>query len=90
MKEELKENENFICNKFGYCYYSINPTLIYNLYVEPQYRKQGHSEYLLKYVINEIRKSYRGEIYIEAIPREESIPLEKLIMYYKKLGLIIK
>jgi len=89
---DLKENENFIHNKFGYCYYALEEdySIIYNLYVEPQYRRSGHSKILLNYAINEIRKlEYYGEIQIQAVPREESISLDELIKYYKSLGLKI-
>ena len=51
------ESENFIQNKFGYCFYSLGPCpLIYNLYVHPQYRRKGHSSKLLMFAISEIRK----------------------------------
>jgi len=87
---ELKENENFIQNKFGYCFYSLSEHLIYNLYVHPQYRQQGHSKILLQYAINEIRRNgYTGEIFIEATPRENSISLDQLTTYYKKMGLTL-
>lgn len=87
--KELQDDENFIHNKFGYCYYSLEPTpIIYNLYVEPEYRKQGHSKKLLQYVIDAIRETgWSGEITIEAKPQEESICLEKLIKYYESIGL---
>lgn len=86
--EELREEENFIHNKYGYCYYALSPyPEVYNLYVEPKYRRQGHSKYLLNYVIEQIRKSgFEGKIKIEAQPRENSISLEKLEQYYLSLG----
>jgi len=86
-----EEGENFIQNKFGYCFYSLKfcPT-IYNLYVQPQYRRHGYSKVLLGLVIGEIRKSgYKGEIEIQAEPRENSIGLEALTQYYKSMGLIV-
>jgi GNAT superfamily N-acetyltransferase len=87
---DLKEDEDFIHNKFGYCYYSLKEHLIYNLYIRSQYRRCGHSKKLLKYVINEIRKTgYIGEIKIQAKPEEDSISSDKLIEYYKSMGLEI-
>ena len=92
--KELQNDENFIHNKFGYCYYSLEPSpIIYNLYVHPEYRRRGHSKTLLQYVINEIRCSgcpgWIDEIGIEAKPQENSIPFEKLIKYYENIGLKI-
>ena len=86
----IEENENFIHNKYGYCYYYIKPgsAIIFNLYVEPVYRKRGHAKHLIEMVIREIRESgYNKEIQIEACPRENSISEENLISFYKKMGL---
>lgn len=54
----MEENENFIHNKYGYCYYFIesNNAIIFNLYVEPTYRKRGHAKHLIQLVIREIRR----------------------------------
>ena len=85
--------EDFIHNRFGYCFYTMvddetTEPFIYNLYVHEEYRRLGHSIKLLKYIINEIRETgYRGSIKIEAIPKDDSIPLEKLIEFYESLGL---
>src|SRR5512137_1370611 len=83
--------EDFIHNKYGYCYFEIEPgknPIIFNLYVHPQYRKQGHAKKLLQYVINEIRQSVpEGVIDIEAAPREESICRDKLVGFYVSMGL---
>jgi hypothetical protein len=39
-----EEGENFIQNKFGYCFYSLKSCpIIYNLYVQPQYRRHGRA-----------------------------------------------
>ena len=87
----MKESENFFHNKYGYCYYSIEPDknpIIFNLYIEPEYRRKGHARKHLQYVINEIRKTgYEGKIEIEPIQRENSIDPEKLISFYKSMGL---
>nr|DAQ35597.1 MAG TPA: acetyltransferase [Caudoviricetes sp.] len=86
-----KENENFIQNKFGYCFYTLDSTpFIYNLYVHPQYRRRGHSRALLELAVSEIRKSgYEGEILIQAEPKENSIGLADLTKYYMSMGLVI-
>ena len=90
--ELLQESEDFIQTKFGYCFYSLEPNpFIYNLYIHPQYRKQGHSKNLLNFVISIIRDTgYDGKIRIEACPRDESIELDALINYYQKIGLTIE
>jgi len=88
--KDLQEYENFIQNKFGYCFYSLEEhcPVIYNLYVHPQYRKCGYSRILLQYVINEIKENgYTGKIKIKAEPQENSISSDKLIKYYKSMGL---
>ena len=90
---KTNETENFIHNKYGYCYYVVTDenAFIFNLYIEPIYRKCGHAKKLLKCVIREIREcGYIGEIEIEAIPRENSIEKEKLILFYKSIGLKLK
>lgn len=86
-----KEDENFIQNKFGYCFYTLDSQpLIYNLYVHPEYRHQGHSRELLELVISEVQRSgYEGKIRIQAKPRENSIQLATLIRYYKSMGFIV-
>lgn len=89
---KVEENENFIHNKYGYCFYSIgdNTALIYNLYIEPNYRQKGYAENLIRLVIREIRGTgYYGEIQVEARPREGSISVENLVAFYERLGLRI-
>lgn len=87
----LDESENFIQNKFGFCFYSLDSIpLIYNLYIHSRYRRCGHSRTLLELVINEIRKSgYSKEIFIQVEPRENSIELADLTKYYENMGLVI-
>lgn len=87
----LQENENFIQNKFGHCFYTLgSDPLIYNLYVHPQHRRHGHSRMLLELVIAEIRRiGYKGEISIQAEPREGNIGLADLTKYYQGMGLAI-
>jgi len=83
--------EDFIQNKFGYCFYEITDTaLIYNLYVHPEYRNCGNAKILLQHVINEIRAiGYIGVIKIGVDPREPEIDPRKLTSFYTKLGLKI-
>lgn len=90
---ELIENENFIHTKYGYCFYVLDNEkyFIYNLYIEPRYRRKGHAKKLLTYVIKEIKETgYDKEIYIEARPKESSIDINLLIKFYKSLGLTIE
>lgn len=84
--------EDFIQNRFGYCFYDTQriPALIYNLYVNPEHRRQGRAKRLLEVVIHEIRAAgYKGVIAIEAVPKEGVISLEKLRSFYEKMGLKI-
>jgi GNAT superfamily N-acetyltransferase len=89
----LRSYENFIHDKYGYCYYSIEPEknpIIFNLYTEPEYRRQGYAKKHLLFIINIIRNTgYVGQIHITAEPRENSIELSKLISFYKSVGLTI-
>jgi len=47
----------------------------------------GNAKRLLQHVIQEIRETYTGEIEVEVEPRECSINREKLIRFYKRMGL---
>ena len=89
----MEDNENFIHNKYGYCYYQICKTdgaIVYNLYVEPEYRRKGHAKHLIQLAINEIRETgYGKEIFIQAQPRENSINIGNLVAFYKRMGLTI-
>lgn len=82
--------EDFVQNRFGYCFYASREgsALIYNLYVNPEYRRQGKAKMLLRHVINEIRDAgYVGEIEIQASPKEDDINSEKLSSFYERMGL---
>lgn len=89
----LSEHDNFIHDKHGYCYYSLEPNKIpwiYNLYVEPQYRREGHARRLLNYVINVIHGTgYTGVIHVQAKPQEHSIELDALVRFYTDMGLSV-
>lgn len=80
--------ENFIQNKFGYCFYETKKTaLIYNLYVHPEHRRKGMAKILLQHVVNEIRcMGYFGEIGIQVEPRED-IKKENIKKFYERMGL---
>lgn len=90
---ELGEYDNFVHDKYGHCYYTVTPgslSFIYNLYVEPKYRRQGHAKRLLSSVIKLIRESRpQGSIFIEVDPREDSIDADVLQAFYQSLGLSI-
>ena len=83
--------QNSINNQYGHCYYCVcdnKCSMIYNLYVEKEYRRQGHAKELLKQAINKIRElGYIKEIKIVAEPEENSIDQESLIKLYKSIGL---
>jgi GNAT superfamily N-acetyltransferase len=88
---KIKDDENFIYNKFGYCYYvwdKINPAIIYNLFIYQEFRHKGNARKILQLVINEIRLlGYEGNINIEAKPKEKFIDKKQLIKFYEKMGL---
>lgn len=83
--------EDFVHDNCGYCYFSIKPTegaWVYNLYVEPERRRQGHARRLLNEVICRIRfAGYTGKIRVHADPREGSICRDKLEALYRSVGL---
>ena len=91
--------EQFIENRFGYCCYVFDKdynilgetelhAIIYNLFVYPECRRKGKAKELLQSVIDIIRGTgYINEIRIEAFPRNNCISLEKLILFYKNMGL---
>jgi len=89
----MEEHENFIHDKYGYCYYSMGHTknpVIFNLYIEPEHRRKGHARKHLQFVISEIRKAgYSSEIEIEVSPREDNVDHEILSLFYKSIGLTI-
>ena len=83
-------------NDYGSCQYNLEQDAdgsymhIYNLYIEPKFRKQGHAKELLKFTIKHIRDSgYEGEIAVVAAPEEDSISKEDLTNFYESLGLTV-
>lgn len=90
---EISSTENFIHDKYGYCYYNVEPDaqpIIFNLYTKIKYRHQGYARKHLEYVIGEIRKTgYEGKIGIEAKPKDNSIRVEDLARFYNSMGLDI-
>ena len=89
--EPLDDAENFIGNKYGHCFYDIKEGLIYNLFVEPPYRNQGHGRRLLSKILNLLyREGFQeGEIKIQCKPMENSIDYNRLKKFYKILNLKI-
>ena len=85
----MSETENFIHDKYGYCYYDLkDKPFIFGLFVEPEHRRKGNARKYLQYVINEIRASgYKGEIEIEAKPEAEDIIRDRLVLFYESMGL---
>lgn len=84
-------DEFFIRNNFGYCFYSSKPIpLIYNLYVNPEYRRLGHGRHLVELAVAELRRLGVSEhIHVQVDPREDSISKEKLTEFYKSMILQI-
>ena len=79
-----------IKTEFGYCEYSFESDFvhIYNLFVYPEFRRQGRAKELLRLAIVAVRDtSYKGEIKIVAKPKENCISLVNLIKFYKEMGL---
>lgn len=90
---EPRDNCKFILNKYGYCCYCMKPNcdaLIFNLYIHKEFRRLGHAREIIKTCITAIRESgYEKEIKIEAEPRENSISVEDLVFFYRKMGLAV-
>lgn len=88
----MDNDENFIQNKFGYCFYAQNGglPLVYNLFVHREYRGRGAARRLVLMVIKEIRENgYTGKIFVQAKPMEASVDPQKLINFYSSIGLTI-
>jgi ribosomal protein S18 acetylase RimI-like enzyme len=82
--------EGLIKNNFGSCNYEFidDYVHIYNLFVLPEFRRQGKAREILQSAIDAIRKTrYEGKIKIVANSKEKSIDIEKLISFYKLMGL---
>lgn len=84
--------EDFVQNKYGYCYYELSNdnAFIYGLNIDPEYRNRGKARLILQHVINEIRYfGYTGLIGIEVKPIEPEICPKRLRLFYTRLGLKI-
>ena len=81
--------DGIINNKFGYCEYSFEEDYahIYNLFVYPEFRKSGNARTILRMAINEIRAVHKGSIRIVANPKDEFVDKDRLISFYKSMGL---
>lgn len=89
---EARHNCNFVLNKYGYCCYCFpnENALIFNLYIHKEFRRLGHGTAIIKRCITEIRAcGYEKEIKIEAAPTENSISIEVLAAFYKRMGLTL-
>ena len=90
----IAEDENFIQNKFGYCFYALNDNhaSIFRLFTHPEHRRKGNARKLLLYIISEIRDSgYVGDILINAEPwgDDNTVTRDDLIKFYESLGLTL-
>lgn len=82
--------ECFVHTHYGWCYYDMQDMLIYGLYVEPEFRRQGKAERLLKMVVAEMRaEGYEGQIKIAAVPYARGISKHRLAEFYRSLGIIV-
>ena len=78
-----------INNEYGHCCYCLcnSCAMLHDLYIEKEYRRKGHAKELVQKAIEEIRaEGYKDDIKIVANPQED-IVVEKLIEFYKKMGL---
>jgi len=92
----MEVETHWIENEFGYCCYVFDHdntkenklyAEVFHLRVYPEFRKQGKSRKILQEAIDSIRKTgYSDEIRIEALPEENSISLEELTLFYKRMG----
>lgn len=79
-------------NGCGRCEYAFEADYvhIYNLYVLPQFRRQGHARRLLQSAIDAIRaRGYTGEIKVVALPTEDNVDVERLRLFYVGMGLSV-
>ena len=93
-----------VINAFGHCAYGFEQDSyideeenkvdgeyyvhIYNLFVYPEFRRQGKSREILQAAIDAIRETgHRGTIKIVANPKEDNVSKEKLISFYEDMGL---
>jgi GNAT superfamily N-acetyltransferase len=86
----MEHYDNLIQNQYGSCAYCIcdNCSMIYDLYVQKKHRRKGHAKELIQTAIDAVRLTgYDKEISVEARPTEDSIDIEKLILFYKEMGL---
>ena len=82
--------QGIVKNKFGFCEYSFESDYvhIYNLFTMPKFRNQGKAMATLRTVINTIRKTgYKGSIQIVADPKDDFVDKNRLILFYKRMGL---
>jgi ribosomal protein S18 acetylase RimI-like enzyme len=89
---ESRYNCDFVLNEYGYCCYCFpdENALVFNLYVYKEFRRLGHAKELIKMCITAIRESgYAKEIRVEAAPMENSISVDDLVAFYKRMGLTV-
>lgn len=81
--------ETFVQSEYGYCFYEVDESaLIYNLYVYPEFRRNGHATDLLHMAVKELRATgYCGQICVEVVPTEDSVCVPVLANFYVKNGL---
>lgn len=89
---EPRHNCGFILSEYGYCCYCFpdDNALVFNLYIHKEFRRLGHAKELIKRCITAIRESgYTKEIRVEAAPTENSISVDDLVAFYKRMCLTV-
>ena len=88
------KKEDFIQNRYGYCYYHVyrnkNKALIYGLYIHKRHRGKGKAKLLLQHVINEIKSLYDIEVINIFVQGKKGLDTEKISNFYKRMGLSVK
>lgn len=88
----MDNNENFIHIKQGWVCWTFDPQpMIYNLFVEAEYRNKGFARKLIRMAKREIDSVIHGVgvIQIQANPNEQGIDTQRLIEFYQQEGLYV-
>ena len=86
--------ERYIATEYGHVYYDVDSyeiPLVYRLYVDPEFRRQGKARLLLSIVTDVIRKlGFTCSIMIHAEPFGDcQMSKEQLEDFYLSAGLIV-
>jgi len=90
--KEPKHYFQIVQKDIGHVYFEIKNDYahLYDLYIQPDKRNQGHARELLLHAIRLIKEEgWNDEIQIVCAPTEEGIDKERLSNFYESLGLIV-